>query len=75
MIRIREFRQKLLRLFCPGQQCEGSNVKMDAITAMETYRNRDLEAFGNPKEKLILRRALVSSETSLSGKLFVETSL
>ena len=30
------------------------------------------KAFGNLKEKLNLRRALVSSETSLSGKLFVE---
>ena len=51
-----------------------SNVKMDAISALETYRNRDLveKAFGNLKEKLNLRRALVSSETSLSGKLFVE---
>ena len=51
-----------------------SNVKMDAITALETYRNRDLveKAFGNLKEKLNLRRTLVSSETSLSGKLFVE---
>ena len=51
-----------------------SNVKMDAITALETYRNRDLveKAFGNLKEKLNLRRALVSSETSLSGKIFVE---
>ena len=50
---------------------------MDAITALETYRNRDLveKAFGNLKEKLNLRRALVSSETGLSGKLFVETSL
>ena len=47
---------------------------MDAITALETYRNRDLveKAFGNLKEKLNLRRTLVSSETSLSGKLFVE---
>lgn len=44
------------------------------ITALETYRNRDLveKAFGNLKEKLNLRRALVSSETSLRGKLFVE---
>ena len=51
-----------------------SNVKMDAITALETYRNRDLveKAFGNLKEKLNLRRTLVSSETSLGGKLFVE---
>ena len=51
-----------------------TNAKMDAITALETYRNRDLveKAFGNLKEKLNLRRTLVSSETSLSGKLFVE---
>lgn len=49
-----------------------SNAKMDAITALETYRNRDLveKAFGNLKERLNLRRTLVSSETSLSGKLF-----
>ena len=47
---------------------------MDAIYALETYRNRDLveKAFGNLKERLNLRRALVSSEQSLSGKLFVE---
>lgn len=51
-----------------------SNAKMDAITALETYRNRDLveKAFGNLKEKLNLRRMLVSSEQSLSGKLFVK---
>lgn len=51
-----------------------SNAKMDAIYALETYRNRDLveKAFGNLKERLNLRRALVSSEQSLSGKLFVE---
>ena len=51
-----------------------SNAKMDAITALEIYRNRDMveKAFGNLKERLNLRRTLVSSETSLSGKLFVE---
>ena len=50
-----------------------SNVKMDAITALETYRNRDLaeKAFGNLKDKLNLRRALASSEQGLNGKLFV----
>ena len=50
-----------------------SNVKMDAITALETYRNRDLaeKAFGNLKDKLNLRRALASSEHGLNGKLFV----
>ncbi len=51
-----------------------TNETMDAITALETYRNKDLveKAFGNLKERLNLRRALVSSEQSLDGKLFVE---
>ncbi|MFZ2258150.1 MAG: transposase, partial [Clostridiaceae bacterium] len=37
------------------------------------YRNKDLveKAFGNIKERLNLRRLLVSSEKSLDGKLFV----
>ncbi len=43
-------------------------------TALEIYRNKDLveQAFGNLKERLNLRRTLVSSEQSLDGKLFVE---
>jgi transposase len=51
-----------------------SNVKMDALTALERYRNKDLieKAFGNLKERLNMRRTLVSSEQSLNGKLFVE---
>ncbi len=51
-----------------------SNEKMDAIEALELYRNRDLveKAFGNLKERLNMRRTLVSSEQSLDGKLFVE---
>jgi len=51
-----------------------SNEKMDSITALELYRNKDLveKAFGNLKERLNMRRALVSSELSLNGKLFVE---
>jgi len=51
-----------------------SNEKMGAITALELYRNKDLveKAFGNLKERLNLRRSLVSSEKSLDGKLFVE---
>jgi transposase len=51
-----------------------SNDKMRAITALELYRNKDLveKAFGNLKERLNLRRTLVSSEQSLYGKLFVE---
>ena len=51
-----------------------SNESMDAIKALELYRNKDLceKAFGNLKERLNMRRMLVSSEQSLDGKLFVE---
>ena len=51
-----------------------SNEKMNSITALELYRNKDLveKAFGDLKERLNLRRTLVSSEKSLDGKLFVE---
>ena len=51
-----------------------SNEKMDAIKALQLYRNKDVveKAFGNLKEKLSMRRLLVSSEHSLNGKLFVE---
>lgn len=50
-----------------------SNEKMEAITALETYRNKDVieKAFGNVKDRLNMRRLLVSSERCLSGKLFV----
>ena len=51
-----------------------TNETMDAPTALELYRNKDLveKAFGNLKERLNMRRTLVSSEQSLEGKLFVE---
>lgn len=51
-----------------------TNEKMDSITALELYRNKDVveKAFGNLKDRLNLRRTLVSSEQSLDGKLFVE---
>jgi transposase len=44
---------------------------MDAMTALEIYRNKDVveKAFGNLKERLNMRRTLVSSERSLNGKL------
>ena len=44
------------------------------MTALKIYRNRDVveKAFGNIKERLNFRRALVSSELSLKGKVFVE---
>jgi transposase len=50
-----------------------TNETMDAIRALELYRNRDVveKAFGNLKERLNMRRAMVSSEQSLDGKLFV----
>ena len=51
-----------------------SNESKEAIKALEIYRNKDLceKAFGNLKERLNMRRMLVSSELSLDGKLFVE---
>lgn len=51
-----------------------TNETMDAITALELYHNKDIveKAFGNLKERLNMRRTLVSSEQSLDGKLFVE---
>lgn len=50
-----------------------SNEKMTAKEALELYRNKDQveKAFGNVKDRLNLRRLLVSSEKSLDGKLFV----
>ena len=51
-----------------------SNEKMSATKALELYRNKDVveKAFGNLKERLNMRRILVSSEKSLDGKLFVQ---
>lgn len=51
-----------------------SNETMNAITALELYRAKDIteKGFANIKERLNMRRALVSSEQSLRGKLFVE---
>lgn len=51
-----------------------SNEKMEAFTALKIYRMKDVveKAFGNIKERLNMRRILVSSERSLDGKLFVE---
>jgi transposase len=50
-----------------------TNEKMGAKEALQIYRNKDVveKAFGNLKERLNLRRLLVSSERSLDGKLFV----
>ena len=51
-----------------------SNEIKDAVEALEIYRNKDLveKAFDNLKERLNLRRTVVSSEQSLNGKLFVQ---
>jgi transposase len=50
-----------------------TNEKMEAKEALHIYRNKDVveKAFGNLKERLNLRRLLVSSEQALDGKLFV----
>ncbi|MDD3028606.1 MAG: IS1634 family transposase [Erysipelotrichaceae bacterium] len=51
-----------------------SNEKMDAFTALHLYRMKDVveKGFGNLKERINLRRLLVSSERSLEGKIFAE---
>nr|WP_301665446.1 hypothetical protein [Methanoculleus sp. FWC-SCC1] len=51
-----------------------TNETMDTVTALELYRNKDVveKAFGNLKERLSMRWALVSSEQNLDGKLFVQ---
>jgi len=51
-----------------------SNEIKDPGHALDIYRNKDLveKAFGNMKERLSMRRMLVSSELSLEGKLFVQ---
>jgi len=51
-----------------------TNETMDAVAALELYRNKDLaeKTFGDLKERLNVRRMLVSSDQSLDGKLFVE---
>jgi len=51
-----------------------TNKDMTSTLALEIYRNKDVveKAFGNLKERLNMRRTLVSSEQSLDGKLFVE---
>lgn len=50
------------------------NEAMDAGQALRLYRNRDVveKAFDNIKDRLDMRRANVSSDLSLDGKLFVE---
>ena len=51
-----------------------TNETINEVNALEIYRNKDVveKAFGNLKERLNMRRALVSSEQSLEGKLFVQ---
>ena len=51
-----------------------SNEVKDPITTLCLYRMRDVieKAFWNIKERLKLRRILISSESLLEGKLFVE---
>ncbi len=51
-----------------------TNEKMDAFTALHLYRMKDVveKVFGNIKERLNMRRLLVSSEKSLDGKIFTE---
>lgn len=47
---------------------------MDAFIALHLYRMKDVveKAFGNIKERLNMRRLLVSNEKGLDGKFFME---
>ena len=51
-----------------------SNQIKDPRQALWVYRNKDLveKSFGNLKNRLNMRRPMVSSEESLDGKLFVQ---
>ena len=51
-----------------------SNDIKDPVEALRIYRAKDVveKAFGNIKERLNGRRALVSSDAGLDGKLFVQ---
>lgn len=51
-----------------------TNEKMTAFTALQLYRMKDVveKGFGNLKERLNMRRLLVSSEKSLDGKIFTQ---
>lgn len=51
-----------------------SNEVKDPIKALQLYRSRDVveKAYWDVKERLNLKRTMVSSETALEGKLFVE---
>ncbi len=59
---------------CYGYFVLMSNETMDAMTALEVYRNKDVveKAFGNFKDRLNMRRTLVSSQQNLTGKMFTE---
>lgn len=50
------------------------NQKMDSIFALQLYRNKDIaeQTINGIKDRLNMKRTLVSSEKSLDGKLFVE---
>jgi transposase len=50
------------------------NEASDPSQALATYRNKDVveKAFDNVKDRLDMRRANVSSDSALDGKLFVE---
>ena len=69
---VKEAAVQRAKKYC-GFFCLLTNETLEAIPALETYRNKDLveKAFGDLKERLNLRRTLVSSEQSLDGKLFV----
>ena len=51
-----------------------SNTVKDPLQALDTYRSKDLieKTFDNLKDRLNMKRTLVSSETNLEGKFFIQ---
>jgi len=51
-----------------------SNTIKDPLQALDTYRSKDLieKTFDNLKDRLNMKRTLVSSETNLEGKFFIQ---
>jgi transposase len=50
------------------------NTIKDPLQALDTYRSKDLieKTFDNLKDRLNMKRTLVSSETDLEGKFFIQ---
>jgi len=51
-----------------------SNEVKDPVEAINIYRSKDMieKAFGNLKDRLNMRRTMVSSEENMEGKIFIQ---